>query len=140
MTAMRRLLIDGTGLVVNAVELEAESTWQPPEGLALLPPETEGNIGDSWDGEACLPPAPAAAPVPETITRFQGRTVLRQAGLLGRVEAWIVALDDAVALDAWQHAGEWRRASPLIEAARLHLELSPEQMDALFRQAAAIEV
>lgn len=85
-----------------------------------------------------VPPEPEPDPVPETVSRFQARAALLDAGLLGAVE---VALADAgpLAQLAWAEAVEFRRTSPTIAALSAAIGLTDEQVDSLFRAAAQIE-
>lgn len=53
---MRFCIVDASGVCVNVIEAPAD--W--PEGIAS---ET-GNIGDSWNGQAFVPPPPAPTPAP----------------------------------------------------------------------------
>jgi hypothetical protein len=72
-------------------------------------------------------------------SRMQARIALHQAGLLTAAEA-AVAESDAVVQIAWADAAEFRRLSPTIAALSDALELSPEQVDDLFRAAMQITV
>lgn len=73
------------------------------------------------------------------VSRFQAKAALLAAGRLADVEA-AIAKESPVRQLAWKEAIEFRRNSPTIEALRQVMHLSPEDVDELFRQAAAIEV
>ena len=87
---------------------------------------------------AAAPDAPDAQPS-DTISRFQARAVLLNAGLLTQVEQVVANADDMTRL-AWAEAVEWKRSSPTINSLGAQLGLSDAQMDALFAAAAQIEV
>lgn len=74
-------------------------------------------------------------------TPFQGKAALFQAGLLDDVEALIAdAATDTLTKLAWANAVEWKRMSPMILSLATALELSPTQVDDLFKAAANINV
>lgn len=67
---MRRALIESsTGKMVNVIEIEADSIWQPPEGCELLDEANsqQASPGDTWDGTNFIP---APEPIPEAPIRF----------------------------------------------------------------------
>lgn len=81
--------------------------------------------------------------VPAAISAVQFRIQAARAGILDEIEAIIAdPQTDAEVKIAWEHAREFERASPTIEALRQHpsINLSAEQVDDLFRAAAAIVV
>lgn len=88
-------------------------------------------------GAEIAPYVPPPEPVPSVVSMFQARAVLMAAGLYETVDA---AMQQAggVNLIAWEYATEVRRDSPLVQAMAAELNLSSEQVDELFRQAAAI--
>lgn len=81
--------------------------------------------------------------VPSAISAVQFRVQASRAGILGAIEAIIA--DPQTPEDvkiAWEYAREFERASPTIEALRQHpsIDLTSEQVDDLFREAAQITV
>ncbi len=89
-----------------------------------------------------LPPEEIAAALAQwrstaTVTRFQARAALHQAGLLDTVEA-AVAGGDTITKLAWADALNFERNSPTIAALASAISLTPEQIDDLFRTAAVI--
>lgn len=88
-----------------------------------------------------LQPAPAA-PVPQRVTRAQGKAALYKAGLLAQVEAFVDAMpegeDKAFAQFALSDCNNWERESPFLNAAAKQLGLTQERLDELFRAAAGI--
>lgn len=85
-------------------------------------------------------PTPYTPPVvvPYSVTPFQAKAALLQAGLLDTVKAAIAAASPIAQL-AWSDATEFTRDSPTIAALSAQLGLSSAQVDALFVAAAAIE-
>ena len=103
----------------NPVDVSAAGPWVEPEDA---PVNTE-----------------SAVPVPPSVSRFQALAALMDAGLLADVD---MALADAgpLAQLAWAEASEFRRRSPMILAMADGLGLTDDDVDALFRAAAQIEV
>lgn len=81
--------------------------------------------------------------VPRSVSAVQFRITAAAHGILGTIEA-IIADEQTPqeAKIAWEHAREFERASPTIEALRQHpsINLSAEEVDDLFREAADIKV
>lgn len=83
-----------------------------------------------------IPPVPA----PATVTRFQARAALHNAGLLGQVETLMADPGtDRIAKLAWSDALEFKRNSPTVSAMAATLGLTGAQLDDLFRAASVIE-
>jgi hypothetical protein len=83
---------------------------------------------------------PVLAPVvPATVTQLQFRRALRLAGIKATVDAFIAAQDEET-VEAWEYASEFRRDSPLLNAAAgaLYGDDGPAQLDALFLAAQGI--
>lgn len=133
--------IHGDAIPADAVEItEAEHA-------ALLDAQAQG---------ATIQPGPGGRPIAVTTTpptpeellqaerasmvvsRFQARAALHIAGLLAQVELAVAAADPLTQM-AWADAQEFRRGSPTIAALAGAVDLTPEQIDDLFRQAAQIE-
>lgn len=92
-----------------------------------------------WNGTSVARIPPPAAPVPESVSKFQAKAALLQAGLLDSVEAMMTAPQTpAVAKLAWSDAQEFRRQSPTVAAMTAALGLNEGQIDDLFRAAARI--
>lgn len=89
---------------------------------------------------AALPAEPAAPAVPRSVSRFQARAALLNAGLLESVEQMMSSPDTpALARLAWTDAQEFRRTSPTVAAMAGALGLSDAQIDDLFIAAATID-
>ena len=82
------------------------------------------------------PPAP-----PLTVTPWQARTALAQAGLLDDIEALIDSLGPSnPAHIAWHYAERIRRDSPLIAALQSQIGLTDAQLDDLFALAKSLSL
>jgi len=81
--------------------------------------------------EAKLPPY-------KPVTALQARRALRAAGLYDAVVAAVNAATDADLKDSWEYATEWLRDAPWISSMAAQLNLSSDQVDALFVQASAL--
>jgi hypothetical protein len=79
------------------------------------------------------------APVPESVSRFQARVALYQAGYLDAINS-LMSSDSVpmVAKLAWQDAQEFRRDSATVAAMAAALNLSEAAIDDLFRSAALV--
>ncbi|WP_420023772.1 hypothetical protein ACN9JG_06330 [Cereibacter azotoformans] len=71
------------------------------------------------------------------VSRFQAKAALHAAGRLEDVER-AVAQADPITRIAWSDAGEFRRLSPTIAALAAAVGMTDEEVDNLFRAAAAI--
>ena len=92
------------------------------------------------DGGVALPPTPIAPLVPQSVTRYQARAALLQAGLLSAVEDYFAALPEtSLARLAWQEAPTVNRASDALESAVAALGLKGEQLDELFINASMFD-
>ena len=72
-----------------------------------------------------------------TVTPFQGRVALSDAGLLANVETAIAAADEKTKV-AWEYALEWKRNSPMITSLATALNMADAQVDDLFKAASQI--
>jgi hypothetical protein len=82
----------------------------------------------------------AANEVPATVSRFQAKAALMQAGLYEQVEAAIAGANDPLVTLAWNEALSFERGSPTIAGIAQAVGLSDAQVDDLFRAARAIVV
>ncbi|SHK48978.1 hypothetical protein SAMN02745194_05023 [Roseomonas rosea] len=132
------LVLDG---VAYATVRAPEPLPQPP-GVLTMGPQLSRVLHGSWMGDA--------APVPAEVTNFQARTALRHAGLFEDAETIVETKANMLALagdelgaetlrEAWVKAS-FVRTSPLIAELATVLQLTPEQLDDLFRAAAAVSV
>lgn len=136
---VNRAAIIEDGVVVNITLAEAEFATE--QGWIIT---EEAEIGDLWDGEAFTSPPPPEAPppsVPAAVTARQARLVLLGAGLLDDVEQLLNNMAGAqgeAARIEWEYALEIRRDSPLVQMLAPMLNLTGEQVDAMFVQAVTL--
>lgn len=81
---------------------------------------------------------PVATPVPQVVSRFQGRAVLLQMGLLESIESAVRDSGDAMLQLAWAEVTEFRRDSPMIAALAQQLGLDDAKLDAMFIAASLV--
>lgn len=136
---MKLAQIDG-GIVVNVAEVDPSAV---PDFMADWVETEEAGPGWTWTEEGGFTPPEAVdlpAVIPEKVSRLQARVALLNAGMLQSVEDYIAASGDAMLQLVWAEATEWRRDSPTIAAIAAALELTEDQVDALFRAAGEISV
>lgn len=83
------------------------------------------------------------APMPTEIPNWRAKAVLELAGLLPTVEAMLAAMtgpEGVVARAAWTAGAPLSRSGPTVLALTQQLGLTDAQVDAMFRQAVALEV
>ena len=128
--------IHGESIPDDAVELD------DAEYHALLDGQASGNeiVADENGRPFLREREPAGVWVPTSVSRFQARAALLQAGLLGDIETYMAdpATDPFVRI-AWQDAQVFKRNSPTVLSLQPLLGLTDEQLDDLFRFAATIE-
>lgn len=138
---MRYLIIDNN-VIVNIVEADSDYAlgkgWEAaPEGVGIG--WSRSAPGQPWvQGPDTVP----AAPVPESVTRAQGKAALINAGLWPAVLAYVESIEDpmqqALAEVALNDTLEWRRDSPFLSACAAGMGLTSEQLDELFIDAKQI--
>lgn len=131
-------IIEG-GVVANmALAAKAlESNWVlATSGVA---------IGWLYDGSAFIPPPtpePEPDPVPHSCTRRQGLLALLAYGhRRADIEALIAAIPDEMEHEAAlieYEAATWERSNPFLQQMWTALGGEPEQLDEVFRMAAAL--
>jgi hypothetical protein len=75
---------------------------------------------------------PYVEPVPESISPLQARKALRAVGLMDAVKAYVATLSEEEQ-EEWEYATEIRRNNHIIASGAAALEMTPEQIDDLFR-------
>ena len=106
---------------------EWHSVTTSSEYLAWL---AEGNTPDPY-----VPPPP----IPQSVTRFQARVALVQAGHFDTIDTYIATLPKTdVKRLAWEDAAEWERASPTLNFLANMLGLTDTDVDDLFILASGI--
>ena len=113
---------------------------------AIIPADPANNDYSTYvawvDAGNTPEPAPAVMPgVPQIVTMRQARLALLGAGLLPVVDAAIAALPSPqkeAALIEWDYSSEVHRNRAFVLTLAAALNLSTEQLDSLFTQAAAL--
>lgn len=80
-------------------------------------------------------------PVPQTVTKAQGKAALLEFGVYEGVVSYIESLPDRekiLALIAFSDTNEWQRQSPFLTQCAVELGLSEEDLDNLFLLASEI--
>lgn len=126
--------IHGSRLPVDAIEIADERYQELLEGNSA-----GQNIVAGVDGLPMLVfPTPSKV---QTVTMRQARLALLAAGKLSAVNAAIAAMaggpGEAARIE-WEFASDVRKDSPLIAGLVAGLGLSPDELDALFEQAAGL--
>lgn len=123
---------------------DAETLAGYPEGTAEVPLKPGADY--DWDGEAWVhvPPDPAEALAADRAAMFcsqlQGRLALGETAW-SRVEAMLTDPEIPWAMrQVISTASVWQRLSPMIDELSWLLGYDDQQVDALFRAAASIEV
>lgn len=133
---MKAAIIDN-GKVINIARV-ADQAFAEAQGWVV---SDSAKIGDDYDPAtgAFTTPPPSPEPVPQLVSRFQGRAALLNAGLLDQVETIVAdpATDRMVKL-AWQDATEFQRDSATLSFLAEQLGLTSDDVDDLFRQAVQI--
>ena len=125
------------------IKTDAHADWMRRAGVPApeYNPQTHGCFwrGDAWEVVAAKP---ESTPVPQTISRAQGRLALHRAGLWPQVQAFVESITDQDAKfeadAALNHTTDWERSSPFLGLAAQALGLDDDQIDNLFRTAAGI--
>lgn len=122
-------------VVVNLIEV---STLQALPGLIA---GAGARIGDTWTGSAFVSLNAPVTVVPGAVPMRNARLALYSAGRLKQVENYIDAMEgvegDLARID-WATAQTVRRDSPLVSKLMVLLNLTSDQIDALFIAAAAL--
>jgi hypothetical protein len=132
-------VVDGGGLISGEVldpRYHVNLAWhgRAPDlafTASLIKPATPSR---GWD---VTTPPPSQPPVPPVIPAWKARVALREAGLLGAVEATVAAAGGRVQ-DAWVGASEWSRDSAFLLTLAADLGLTDMDIDRLFLVAAGI--
>jgi len=105
---------------------------EPPVGsVEVESPPAHGS--QLWDGGKWS----EHKPVPQAVSRFQALAALYQSGLLESVELAVSESDTLTQL-AWKNAQEFRRDSPILQSIAQALDLTSDDLDALFKTASQI--
>jgi hypothetical protein len=127
-------LVREDGKVVTFVRADQPEGWEPPEGLVAVPPE---QLPAGWQM------ADDDTPVPPSVTARQIRLWLVTHGVsLATVESAIDSIADQATRDSvrveWEYAPYVERKHPWLVPLAASLGLTEQQVDAAFREAAAL--
>jgi hypothetical protein len=120
------------------------STGEPPPitSTTTTPGEERANwSGLAWVVVPFVTAPPPQYPVPAAVTMRQARLALLGAGLLSSVDAAIDAMSEptkSAARIEWEYSNELQRSNPLVLALGPALNLTSEQIDALFVAASTL--
>jgi hypothetical protein len=89
---MRCVVLSADNRVVNVVELAERAEWSAPAGCALLASDV-GDIGDSFDGTAFVPPVSGRTPALRRLVRRS--VIVDRLQAAGNLPAARAALDAA---------------------------------------------
>ena len=122
----------------TAIIRTSDGAYIPPD-----PANTDYAEYMLWTKDGNMPsPAPVVLPgVPQVVTMRQARLAILGAGLLPMVDAAIAALPSPqkeAALIEWGYSSEVHRDSAFVLTLAAALNLSTEQLDSLFTQAAQL--
>jgi hypothetical protein len=106
-----------------------------PKAEYYVPIPDPPGPGYTFDGTDWIAPP---VYIPQSVTRFQGKAALMQAGLLASVEAAVAASDDALLQLAWDEALTFERQSTMVTGLAAAIGLTEQQIDDLFVAAAQI--
>lgn len=129
---MRAHIVEN-GVIINTIVVDVLVD-------GMLDAELGGSIGDTWDGENFTQPVPVVV-VPEFITPRQGKIILSRYGLYSTVQTAIDGMTGQAGEEArieFEYAQEWRRDWPLLNTLAVALNLTSEQIDQMFIEAATI--
>lgn len=129
---MARYAFIQSGKVVQCVESDA-----PIAGWVLA---ESANVGDDYVNGSVVPATPPVV-VPSSVTMRQARLALLGAGKLAAVQSAIDALSEPTKTAAqieWEYSNEVQRHNGLVASLGPALNLTSEQIDTLFIEAAKL--
>ena len=139
--------LEATWVDENDVVIKCQSYSNHPEQMAMLRADLGADAAQYEEMIAeveatYVPPEPQPIPVPQQITRAQGKAALIIQGLWGAALDYVAAIQDptqrALANVALHDTLTWERSSPFLNAVVNGLGMTDEQLDALFIQAGGI--
>ncbi len=131
---MRFAIVTAKGQVENIVEAPAD--YRPPDDLIAI--EAIGSVAPrwTWDGETFSPPE-STQHVPDSVSDLQIRLALNVLGLRDAAEA-VIAGGSQGLRDYWDRSLQIHRDHPFVDEAAIALNKSRQEIDELFRLAAAL--
>ena len=139
--------LEATWVNENDAVIKCQAYSNHPEQMAMLRADLGADAAQYEELIAeveatYVPPEPQPIPVPQQITRAQGKAALIMQGLWGAVLDYVASIQDpiqrALAEVALNDTLTWERSSPFLNAAVAGLGMTDEQLDALFIQASKI--
>ena len=139
--------IEATWVDDNDVVIKCQAYSHHPEQLAMLRADLGSDAAqyESLIAEVeatYVPPEPQPIPVPQQITRAQGKAALIMQGHWQAVLDYAASIQDptqrALADVVLNDTLTWERSSPFLNATAAGLGMTDEQLDSLFIQAAGI--
>jgi hypothetical protein len=139
--------IEATWVDDNDVVIKCQAYSHHPEQMAMLRADLGSDAAQYEEMIAeveatYVPPEPQPIPVPQQITRAQGKAALIMQGLWGAVLDYVASIQDptqrALAEVALNDTLTWERSSPFLNVAAGGMGMTDEQLDALFIRAAGI--
>lgn len=133
-----RMALVRDGVVENIII--AEPGFDPGEGVIMVPSDVAAS-GWTHDAFGFHPPpfVEDVADVPAQIALWQARAVLERRGLLAAANSAVTLAGDEVLRAVWEYGNVISRSSPGLAALASALGLSGADVDALFREAAALD-
>ena len=139
--------IEATWVDEQDVVIKCQAYSHHPEQMAMLRADLGADAAQYEDLIAeveatYVPPEPQPIPVPQQISRAQGKAALIMQGHWQAVLDYVASIQDptqrALADVALNDTLTWERSSPFLNAATAGLGMTDEQLDALFIQASKI--
>ena len=126
------------GIVTNTIEVESLNTLPN-----LLDASLGGEIGDLYSNGAFTKPPVPPEPVPSEVSNAQAREALIRSGIsIASVNSALAAIPDPVerevAVTQWEYRATIRRDADLVVSMSGAMNLTPAQVDDLFRLAATL--
>lgn len=97
-------------------------------------------VEEHYAGRYRLVPEPEPITLVQSVTRFQAKAALLNAGLLEQVETAVADSEDPIVKLAWTEAHTFERDSPAIAAITEGLGMTPQEVNELFSAAKEISV
>ena len=133
---MKKAMIDTRDNTVAQVEMNEFPVGDPYVWVTC--PDDVVAYQWMYDGTTFFPPLPPPEPpIPTTVSMYQARIALEQAGLLATVEAGVSQMSKEAQIK-WEFAPTVKRNDALTVALASALNLTEEQLDALFTIASEI--
>ena len=139
--------IEATWVDEDDVVIKCQAYSHHPEQMAMLRADLGADAAQYEDLIAeveatYVPPEPQPIPVPQQVSRAQGKAALIMQGHWQAVLDYVASIQDptqrALADVALNDTLTWERSSPFLNAAVAGLGMTDEQLDALFIQAGGI--